>query len=117
MQSETIQNCDAVIWANHDANTLMTFYKTENKVKPTELGFKYDIVIFRENEADSLEAFSAIVGDPKSYVERMGKGGYNGFMFKQKSCSKKQMKEMFSNSLKHWGFDDKEMKRAMKSLG
>lgn len=117
MNPETISNCDAVIWAIQEANTLMTFFRTENKVKPTELGYKYNIVMFREGDTTSLEAFSAIIGDPKGFVERNGKAGYNGLMLKQKSCTKKQMNKTFMKSLQHWGFTEKETRWALKQLG
>lgn len=125
-EKELIQNCDAVVWAselkkiadtgNSEINTLMNFFRTKNKILPTDTGYKYNILQFRSGDIQSIEAFAAIIGDPKAYVERMGKLGFNGMMFKQKSCAKKEMKELFKKSLINWGFDEKAIKPILKNM-
>jgi protein-arginine kinase len=120
-EKELIENCDAVVWAlveqeEEEARTLMNFYRAQTKVKPTELGYKYNILQFRVGDTSSIEVFSAIIGDQLGYVERMGKCGYNGIMIKQKSVNKKEIKNVFKNSLLNWGFQETEIHSILKQL-
>lgn len=121
-QRELIEHCDAMIWASefkaevNEVSTLMNFFRTKNKVKPTDMGYKYNILQFKNNEISSIEFFSAIIGDQKAHAERLGRMGYNGIMFKQKSCAKKEMKNLFQKSLMNWGFSEKEIKPLMKNM-
>lgn len=115
-QRSVIENCDAAIWANMvdersmEVFTEMKFFKSSTKILPTDLGYKYHIMLFREGDPESIEIFCAIIGDQKAYIERLGRGGYNGMLIKEKSVSKRQVKKVFSNSLKGWGFDEKYVK-------
>lgn len=121
-QKELIEHCDAVIWASEfnaeDATiqTLMNFFRTKNRVKPTDTGYKYSILQFKAGEENSIEVFHAIIGSPKCYAERLGGMGYNGVMLKQKSCKKTEAKDLFSKSLLNWGFDEKTSKSILKQL-
>lgn len=121
-QKELIENCDAVVWAavmteEGDQETLMNFFKVQNKLEPTDLGYKYNILTFKQGVEESIELFSAIIGDPKNYVERLGGAGYNGIMFKQNSCKRREMKDIFKGSLLNWGFSEKKAKDIVKQLG
>lgn len=120
-ERELILNCDAVVWASdkrddQKIDTMMNFFRTKNKIKPTDTGYKYNILQFRRGDTESIEFFSAIIGDQKAYVERMGKLGFNGMMFKQKSCAKREMKDLFKKSLLNWGFDANEIKPILKNM-
>lgn len=121
-QKELIENCDAVVWASvvdeeGSQETLMNFFRVKNNVKPTDLGYKYSIMTFKQGVVESIDIFSAIIGDPQHYAERMGGLGYNGIMFKQKSCKKTEMRDIFAQSLKNWGFEEKQTKVLLKQLG
>lgn len=121
-QKDLIENCDAMIWASevkaeeNAINTQMNFYRTKNKIKPTDMGYKYNVLQFKQGDVESIEVFSAIIGDQRAYAERLGKMGYNGMMFKQRSCAKREMKELFQKSLMHWGFEEKEIKPILKTM-
>jgi hypothetical protein len=121
-EQEVINNCDAVVWAavedqeSGKKDTMMNFFRVKNNIQPTDMGYKYNILTFRQGVEESIECFSAIIGDPKVYVERLGGAGYNGMMFKQNSCKKKEMKDLFRTSLMNWGFSEKKAKEAVKLL-
>ena len=121
-QKELIEHCDAVVWASefntedNTIQTMMNFYRTKNKVKPTDTGYKYSVLQFRTGDSESIEVFHAIIGSPKCYAERLGSMGYNGVMLKQKSCKKSEAKDLFTKSLLNWGFDEKESKGILKQL-
>lgn len=119
-EKELIQNCDAVVWFSYKdetgTNTKMTFMKSAKQVKPTELGYKYSILMFKERDAKSIDIFSAIIGDPQAYVTRVGNLGYHGLMLKHKSCTKKDIKVLFQSTLDNWGFSKLQIANVLKSL-
>ena len=120
-ESEVIQNCDAVVFASfqkpeEEVETVMNFFKTENDVEPTELGHKYNILMFRKHNPaeEEIELFSAILGDPRGYVERIGKMGYHGILVKRGAVQDKaELMGMFRKILKTWGFKDKLINKAL----
>jgi len=121
-EKELIEHCDAVLWSS-DLNdkdgtieTKINFYRVQNKIKPTDIGYKYSILQFMEGDANSIEVFSAIIGSPRCYAERLGAMGYHGAMLKHKSCKKKDAKELFAKTLMNWGFEDKEFRIALKMV-
>jgi hypothetical protein len=121
-EQEVINNCDAVIWAavrleNGEVDNLMNFFRSNNNIQPTDLGHKYNILTYKQGIEESIEVFSAIIGDPRNYVDRLCKAGYNGIMFKQNSCKRKEMKDIFRSSMINWGFSEKAAKAAIKQLG
>jgi len=119
-----IANCDVIVFGSYrdeaNVHTVMTFMQSKNgrKVVPTELGHKFNIVLFDKlspTEKD-VELFTAILGDPKGYVERMGKAGYHGMVVKQKSCVRsKEAKEIFAKVLFNYGFEPKLIKKVIKA--
>lgn len=113
MEEKVIENCDAVMWgtwkedANSESKTVMTFFKHIKKsssVKPTEMGYKYNVLIFREINENDIELFSAILGDPAGYVERIGKLGYHGILYKNSLKPTKAIKNVFKTLLTGYGF-------------
>ena len=114
-QAEAVNNCDVVVWFREETQVKMHFIKKENKVKPHELGFKYDIMTYTQKDAE-IDVFSAIIGDPKGYVERLGRAGYHGIMVKQKSSAKKDIKKAFETTLSSVGFGQKQIKAALKGI-
>ena len=115
---ELIKNYDAVIWSSckneNEVETKMTFFKMPCKAKPTELGYKYNILVFRTPEDTNIGMFTAILGDPKGYIENVGRLGYHGIMFKDKIRSKKLLKELFIKLSRSWGFTELQIKKAIK---
>ena len=113
-EKAVIENCDAVMWgcwketANSEAKTVMTFFKsikkTKNNVTPTEMGYKYNVLIFRKIQEDDIELFTGILGDPAGYVERLGKAGYHGIMYKTGLKPTKAIKNVFKTLLTGYGF-------------
>jgi hypothetical protein len=114
------EDSDAIIWSsykNHDnseVTTRMTFFKMPCKVKPTDLGYKFNILLFHTPDDSDISMFSAILGDPKGYIENISKLGYHGMMFKDKMRSKKVIKELFTRVLRGWGFTEPQIKKAIK---
>ena len=114
-ENQVIANCDAVVFASYqkpeeDIETVMTFFKTENAVEPTELGHKFNILMFRKTnpKEDEIELFTAILGDPRGYVERIGKMGYHGILVKRGAVQDKaELMGLFRKILKTWDFKDK----------
>lgn len=114
-----ILNCDAVVWMSYqkedEIHTKMTFFCMPNKVKPkNEMGFLYKIIMFQSPEDANIGMFEAILGDPKGYIERLGRLGYHGLMFKDKVKGKKVLNEMITKMLTNWGFTEPQAKKAMK---
>lgn len=122
-QSEVIANCDAIVFGSYlkeaTVHTVMTFMQTKqgNKVEPTEMGHKFNILLFSKicPKEEEVEMFTAILGDPKAYVERMGKAGYHGLVVKQKACKHKDAKDVFWKVLYNYGFEEKLIKKVIKA--
>ena len=117
-EDELIKNCDAILWASYqkeeEIHTKMTFFSLPSKSKPTEMGFKYNILMFRTPFDEDLGMFRAIIGDPKGYVEHVGRLGYHGMMFKEKIKLKMEFKELLTRMLSNWGFTEPQIKKAIK---
>lgn len=117
-----ITNCDAIVFGSYqqeaNVHTIMTFMQSKHghKAEPHECGHRFNIVLFDklEPEEKDVEIFTAILGDPKGYVERMGKAGYHGLVVKQKACKAKEIKEVFSRVLHGYGFEEKLIKKVIR---
>lgn len=120
-ESEVIQNCDAIVFGSYMKeqlqHTVMTFFKTKNKVEPTEMGHRFNVLMFKKPspEEHEVDLFTAIIGDPRGYVERIGKAGYHGILVKQNACKKKEIKAVFAKVLYSWGFEEKLIKKVLKA--
>jgi hypothetical protein len=101
---------------NESMKTIMTFMKTANKVKPTEIGHKYNIVLWRfmRPKEEEVELFTAILGDPQGYVQRIGSMGYSGFVVKKKACKNDDVRKVFNEILNNWGFEEKLIQKVIK---
>lgn len=120
-EKEVIVNCDAIVFGSYEqdsnVHTVMTFMQTKNNVQPTSLGHRFNILLFdklapKEHE---VETFTAILGDPKGYVERLGKSGFHGIVVKQKACKKKEILNVFKSVLSNYGFEEKLIKKVLKA--
>jgi len=117
-----IENCDALIWGTFPGQendgslkTGMTFLKHPVEgVKPTAVGFKYNILQFRC--ILEVEEFSAIIGDPAGYVERIGGLGYHGIMYKAGLKPRKGIKGIFTSVLEAYGFTAAQIKKLVKEI-
>lgn len=117
VEENLIQNCDSVIWATletaEDIRTTMHFFKAQkDTVEPTSVGYKYNIMLWRTH--DDAETFTAVLGDPRGYVERLGRLGYHGMLYKKSSKSSKEFKDMIKQVLANWGFEQKVAKKLFK---
>lgn len=119
---DVITNCDAIVFASYqkpeedEINTIMTFFKTDNDVQPTELGHKFNILMFNKHSPteEEIDIFTAILGDPQGYVTRIGRMGYHGILVKRGAVtSKAELMEVFRKVLKTWGFKDKLINRTL----
>ena len=101
VEKKLIQDCDSVIFASvesdEDVRTTMHFFKgKKDTVKPTDIWFKYNILLWKTH--DETETFSAILGDPRGYVERVGRLGYHGMLYKKSAKSSKEFKNVISGN-------------------
>lgn len=106
-QKEIIETCDAVVWEVGAENTKMNFFKNKNNVKPLEIGFTYHIVLYKVSPEEYTDSFSAVIGDPLSYVNRISDIGYSGIMVKKGSVSNAKVKKLFKDTLGKIGIKDK----------
>ena len=118
---EGVRECDAVMWVcarkDNEQTTLITFLKSDLKSKAvkTDLGYKYNVAMFRRQpDPKEVDIFTAIIGDPHGYVQRVGKLGYHGVMFKDKAGGKKQMRVLFEQLLTKFGYDDKTIRKMIR---
>lgn len=125
-QAEVIANCDAIVFGSYrkeeNTHTLMSFIQSKKgkKVVPFEMGHKYNILLFNRGapKEEDIELFDAILGDPKGYVERMGRFGYHGVVVKQKAwggVGAKEIKAIIHNVLYRYGFEEKLIKKVLKA--
>ena len=117
-EEKLIKNCDAIVFASvegdEDIFTTMHFFKTpKDSVEPTDTGFKYNVMLWRLH--DELDMFTAIIGDPRGYVENMGKMGYHGILFKKGTWCSPEFKDMVKRILSKWGFSQDQQKHIYQS--
>jgi hypothetical protein len=105
-----IDSCDGAYWhisyepnkknKTIDAILNADFYKINetNDVQPSDTGgYKYSILLYRD--ADDIEYSEAIIGDPKGYVDRLSKLGYNGLLVKKNCVTKTTLHNMIGKVL------------------
>lgn len=114
-----INNCDAIIFATsedeEDFLTTMHFFKApKDIVQPTDVGFKYNVMMWRGLH-DELDMFTAVIGDPKGYVENLGKMGYHGILYKKGCWSSPDFKKLVIRLLQSWKFSKDQTKHIYQS--
>jgi hypothetical protein len=122
-ERDTVENCDGAFWYittetnDNSENTILNtdFYKFKNGTKAvaTEIGFKYNILLFKENE---VEYTRAVLGDPRGYICRLGKMGYNGLLVKVDSVPKKTLKGMVQKIMGNFSFPNSKIKNILKQV-
>ena len=114
-----IDACDALIFATveneEEIFTTMHFFKVPDEDRPTHtsFGYKYNVMMWRQH--NDLDMFSAIIGDPKGYVENLGKLGYHGILYKKNCNSSPEFKDMVKTILKKWKFSPDQQKHIYQS--
>ena len=122
-QAVGFDGCDGALWYvksnGQDGNLEIdsTVYRYQDKnIEPEELGYKYHILTFREQDESSIEVMSAYIGDVRHFIDNNGKAGYNGVMVKHKSIPKKTIKQMFLTVLSNWDFSPKTIRTVIKEV-
>jgi len=120
MQKE-FDSCDGALWhvtqENDFAEVDSTVYRYENKhIEPDELGYKYHVLTYKEDDHGSAEVLCAYIGDVKHFIDNHAKAGYNGMMVKDKAIPKRDIKEMFRRILSNWQFPASTIKQVVKQV-
>jgi hypothetical protein len=118
-EKQAVADCDLIIWYQLNLEYMNSRYvkltDKKKKDRKTDLGYKYNILLFKEQEErDKAELFSAIIGDEMGYVERMGKSGYSGLMFRVNSHKIDDIKTALFELLEMFGFSDKLVRKYLK---
>jgi hypothetical protein len=120
-EQKIIDDCDIIVWYKVDEDNMNSKYirahSNAKRAKKKQLGPKYNIVLFKEDThtAEKADIFSAIIGDAMGYVENIGKMGYSGLMFREKSHKIAIAKNTIINLLAAFGFSGKEIKEVLKT--
>jgi hypothetical protein len=114
-------SCDGALWhvtqENNFANVDPTVYSYKDRyTEPDELGYKYHVLTYKENDHNSAEILCAYIGDVKFFIDNQAKAGYNGMMVKDKSVPKKTIKSMFKAILVNWQFPNNTIKQLVKQV-
>jgi hypothetical protein len=121
--NNVIANCDIIVFGSYLQDNIMrmvmTYLITKNSHKaiPTECGYKFNVVLFDKPKPkeEEIDMFTAILGDPKAYVERMGNAGYHGMVVKQKTSKTREIIATLKNVLTTYGFEDKLVRKVIKA--
>jgi hypothetical protein len=117
-----INNFDTMIWSiveedkgdRIEVSCVKQAFKSDRNVKPTDLGHKYCICLFKDN--DDAEITNAIIGDPDEYISRLARLGYHGMMIKDKTVSAATSKKMLKVMLSTSGFNDNSIRSILKGV-
>jgi len=120
MQKE-FDSCDGALWhvvqAEDVAEVDSTVYSYKDKyIEPDDLGYKYHILTYKEDDHDSAEVLCAYIGDVKHFIDNYAKAGYNGMMVKDKAIPKKDIKQMFRKILSNWEFPANTIKEVVRQV-
>ena len=105
-----IKHSDIIYWYHEAEGLYKTKFLKDQKTKPKktkhDLGYGYDVFIFKEKEYQAIdpEGFHAIIGDCSGYVEHMIKLGYSGIMVKKSAHRIQSIKHLLKSLLIHFGF-------------
>lgn len=120
---QPIKDCDGAFWylttevTKDSENIVMNaeLYKLRggDKIKETEIGYKYCILLFRNSEVEYTKAY---LGDMRGYINRMGKIGYGGLIVKDGSVPQKTIKNMIRKVLDNIQMPENEIKAFLKQV-
>lgn len=120
-EQKIIDECDIIVWYKINEESMNSKYirahSTAKRAKKKELGPKYNIILFKEDihTAEKADIFSAIIGDAMGYVENIGKMGYSGLMFREKSLKLAGAKKAVTDLMSMFGFGETDIKKVLKS--
>lgn len=119
--SEEYEGCDGVLWyideKENNVDIDATVYRYQDKyIEPSELGYKYHVLMFKNKQPESTEVLNAYIGDVGHFVNIRASLGFNGLMVKHKSVPKKTVKEMFTKILMSSEFPGTTIKWATKQI-
>lgn len=101
----SFDSCDGALWELMESEVSTALYEYQDKkIKPGELGYKYHVLTYKNNDHSSAEILSAYIGDVKYFIDNHVKAGYNGLMVKDKVIPKKEIKTMFKLILQNHCF-------------
>lgn len=107
---EIFKDCDGIVWGLQQETVLISAFRVtdskKKKPKPHELGFKYNILTFKQGDNSTIDIFEAIIGDPEYYATNLANVGYAGFMLKSKYLSKREVNKTFKSILMNYGFEE-----------
>jgi hypothetical protein len=119
----SVNDCDGAFWyltkenTSNSENVILNadYYKLKNgdKVEQTEIGYKYNILLFKDSTVEYTKAY---LGDPKGYIDRMGKIGYGGLLIKVDSVPIKTVKNMIRKVLDDIKLPESEIKNVLKQV-
>lgn len=115
------EGCDGVLWYVDQKQDRIdvdaTVYRYQDKtIGPDELGYKYHVLTFKDQDPNSTEVLTAYIGDISHFVNVRASLGYNGLMVKHKSVPKKTIKEMFAKVLTSFEFPVRIINSAKKQI-
>lgn len=120
---QPLKNCDGAFWyltkevTQDSENIVMNaeLYKLKNgdKIRETDIGYKYCILLFRESEVEYTKAY---LGDMRGYIDRMGKIGYGGLIVKEGSVPVRTIKNMIRKVLDGIKMPEDEIKAFLKQV-
>lgn len=95
------ENFDGInFYINEDGDVevdVFTYKNPSEKLKGSEMGDLYDIIIFPEDPPKMPERFSAVLTSPTHYVTRMIEDGFLGVVARKTTTSD----EFMDNTLSH----------------
>jgi hypothetical protein len=120
---QPIKDCDGAFWyltkeVTNDAESIVMnaeLYKLRgaDKIKETEIGYKYCILLFRESEVEYTKAY---LGDMRGYMDRVSKIGYGGLIVKDGSVPARTVKNMIKKVLDGIQMPENEIKAFLKQV-
>ena len=121
MTKDNLEGCDGVLWYatyNQDSYDVeATIYRYKDRfTEPNELGFKYYILTYKEDDENSPEIMAAYIGDIHHFITNHVKAGYHGLMVKDKVIPKKDIKGMFKKILSNWSFPDSVIRSVIRQV-
>lgn len=120
-EQKIIEECDIIVWYRMDKESMNSKYirshSNAKRAKSKELGPKYNIILFKEDmhTPDKADIFAAIIGDAMGYVENIGKMGYSGLMFREKSLKLSGAKKAITDLMSMFGFTANDIKKVLKT--
>jgi hypothetical protein len=105
---ETVKNDDEIV---HEVATTVYHYD-DRKVEPTEIGYKYHILTYKDNKSD-IEVYNAYIGDVSHFIKNNSKAGCHGLIVKAGVMETKSVKYMFKRILENFNFPQKSITDAV----